>query len=170
MHGPGTACSDINPLRQPLISMTNAALAALLIDHRDDRWVSAALSELLAWRRLVFDTPTIADDLFDCERGVPRSYHQLEDGTQLPYVTLGFIGQNHEADKLSRRLDEEFQRIRASLPESPKPKLIWRLRPSREFSTDGRCSIRTRIAIPGVNWDQFTTKPEGLPYPSLNPE
>lgn len=167
MHGVGTGCSDFNPLQQPLISMTDAALAALLVKHLGDRWVHAALSELLTWRQLAFDTPTIADELFDCEMGVPRSYHPLEDGTQLYYVTLGFIGHNYQANQLIWRLDEEFQRIRASLPESPRPKLIWRLRPAREFASHGLCSIRTRVAIPGVNWSQFTTKPEGLPYPPL---
>lgn len=163
----GTGCSDFNAAHLPMLSMTNAALAAVLVEHRDDPWVHAGLSELLAWRHLAFDTPTIADDLFACEHGVPRSYHQLEDGTKYPYVTLGFSGRNDESDKLIWRLDAEFQRIRASLPESPKPKLIWRLRPSRKFSSRGRCHIRTRLAIPGVNWSQFTTKPEGLPYPPI---
>src|SRR3990170_2790337 len=113
------------------------------------------------------NSPDSVEELFDTEVGDAFSVHILPNGARIPYVTLGFIGAAESAKTALERLHQEFKRIRGSLPESPKPKLFWR-HPARidiSQGEHGRWTVRSRVAIPGVDWSHFTPKPEGLPYP-----
>ena len=96
----------------------------------------------------------LANALFDCEAG-DRSRE---------YVVLGFKSTN--LDAASDRWCQELRRVRASLPAQPRPKLYWRTAPAIE-RYETFWAVRSRLAIPGVDWSQFTTKPEGHPFPQV---
>jgi len=106
--------------------------------------------------------------LFDCADGDPRNFHTAEDGSAHRYVTLGFIGE--DAASVLKALAVELRTVRASLPETPTPKLYIRTRPQLEKDFDStRFKSRLRIAIPGVDWVEYRIKREGRPYPSALP-
>ena len=116
----------------------------------------------------------VAEELFDCLDGIQRSYHTLDDGTQLPYVTLAFAGSPLRRAAVEAAFVEELRKVRASLPETSRPQLYWRIRPTLSLQRVWRVPllghrwvIRARVAIPGVSWDRFTTKPEGAPTPRI---
>lgn len=105
-----------------------------------------------------------AEQLFRCEQGERGAYHG-----DLRYVTLGFQSQGVRAkEKVEARMCAELHEIRWSLPVRPRPRLFWRFDDCVETVKErGNWYCRTRIAVPGVNWAKFTTKPEGAPYPQV---
>jgi hypothetical protein len=101
---------------------------------------------------------------FDCVDGDPKSYHTTPDGEMYRYVTLGYRGA--ELSNVSAALRAALQTLRQSLRGS-KPAVLYR-RSGPEIERDFESKdwkIRMRLAVPGADWSNVTTKPEGLPHP-----
>jgi hypothetical protein len=100
---------------------------------------------------------------FECVEGDRTSYHTTPDGEKYPYSTIGFrSAQLHQA---AAAMCSTLQALRHSM-KGPKPVLYRRIGPSIERDPESNeWLIRIRVAIPGADWSECTTKPEGLPYP-----
>jgi hypothetical protein len=108
----------------------------------------------------------IASELraFHCVTGQPRSCHTTPEGETYPYVTLGF--RSDSLNKACAALCRSLQALRADCPSQ----LTLYLRSGPDIERDPESqdwAIRMRLAVPGGNWTNVTTKPEGLPYPKV---
>lgn len=108
----------------------------------------------------------IASELreFDCMVGDARSYHTSIDGDKYPYVMLGFRGA--VLDDVCAAFRKSLQMLR----DGCRTKLTLYMRSAPHIERDSESHdwfVRMRLAVPGGNWTNVATKPEGLPYPKV---
>lgn len=109
----------------------------------------------------------IASELheFNCVTGDPRGYHTTPEGEMHRYTTLGFTGET--IDAVCGALCAALQMLRAD--SSVKLTLYMRSPPTIERDPESnRWNVRMRLAAPGANWTNVTTKPEGAPFPRVD--